>query len=71
MKAKTITNPFTVSEIRGGIIKDYLQEEDYMAPHSVIEFSLQLCELQILAKFSNQTDRSKLQSYIHLRVASS
>ena len=61
MKVETITDPFTVSEIQGGILKDYLQEEDYMAPHLVIEFSLQLCESQILAKFLNQMDHFKLQ----------
>ena len=61
MKVKTITDPFTMSKIQGGILKDYLQEEDYMAPHLVIEFSLQLCELQILIKCLNQTDGFKLQ----------
>ena len=61
MKAKTITDPFTVSAIWGRILKDYLQEEDYMAQHLVVEFSLQLCQSQILAKFLNQMDRFKLQ----------
>ena len=56
-----ITNPFTMSEIRGGILKDFLQEEDYMAPHLVIELFLQLCDSQTLAKFPNQTDHLKLQ----------
>ena len=35
MKAKTITEPFSVSEIQGGILKEYLIEEDYLVPHKV------------------------------------
>ena len=27
--------PFTLAEIQGGILKDHLMEEDYLAPHKV------------------------------------
>ena len=35
MKAKMITEPFSVTEIQGGILKEYLIEEDYLVPHKV------------------------------------
>ena len=35
MKANIISQPFTATEIQGGILKDYLQDEDYLAPHKV------------------------------------
>ena len=36
MRDKTITRPFIVTEIQGGILKDLLTEEVYLAPHKVI-----------------------------------
>ena len=40
LKAKIITEPFSVAEIQGGILKEYLTDEDYLAPHKVnISFS--------------------------------
>ena len=36
LKNKVIAEPFTVAEIQGGILKKYLIEEDYLAPHKVI-----------------------------------
>ena len=40
LKAKIITEPFSVAEIQGGILKEYLTNEDYLAPHKVdISFS--------------------------------
>ena len=36
MKANIISQPFTVAEIQGGVLKDHLQDEDYLAPHKVI-----------------------------------
>ena len=47
IKAKVIMEPFTITEIQGGILKDYLTEEDYLAPHKVIFTSIG--ESQILA----------------------
>ena len=39
LKAK-IMEPFSVAEIQGGILKEYLTNEDYLAPHKVnISFS--------------------------------
>ena len=35
LKAKIIKEPFMAAEIQGGILKEYLTEEDYMAPHQV------------------------------------
>ena len=35
LKANTITKPFTVAEIQGGILKDHLCDDDYLAPHKV------------------------------------
>ena len=35
LKANTITKPFTVAEIQGGILKDHLCEDDYLMPHKV------------------------------------
>ena len=35
MKANIISQPFTATEIQGGILKEYLQEEDYLAPYKV------------------------------------
>ena len=35
LKAGTIKEPFTPMEIQGGILKEYLTEDDYMAPHQV------------------------------------
>ena len=36
MKANVISQPFTVAEIQGRILKDHLIDEDYLAPHKVI-----------------------------------
>ena len=36
MKANVITQPFTVAKIQGGILKNHLIDEDYLAPHKVI-----------------------------------
>ena len=33
MKANIISQPFTATEIQGGILKEYLQDEDYLAPY--------------------------------------
>ena len=35
MKANIISQPFTATEIQGGILKEYLQDEDYLAPYKV------------------------------------
>ena len=35
LKAGTIKEPFTAMEIQGGILKEYLTEDDYMAPYQV------------------------------------
>ena len=35
LKAGTIKEPFTATEIQGGILKEYLTEDDYMAPYQV------------------------------------
>ena len=35
IKAKVITEPFSVAEIQGGILKEHLTDEDYLAPHKV------------------------------------
>ena len=35
IKEKVITEPFTVAEIKGSILKDHLMGEDYLAPHKV------------------------------------
>ena len=35
LKAKTIDVPFMVANIQGGILKQYLIEEDYLAPTQV------------------------------------
>ena len=35
MKANIISQPFTATEIQGGILKGYLQDEDYLAPYKV------------------------------------
>ena len=35
LKADTIKEPFTAMEIQGGILKEYLTEDDYMAPYQV------------------------------------
>ena len=32
---KTIAEPFTAAQIQGGILKEYLIEEDYLAPQKV------------------------------------
>ena len=36
LESKVITEPFTVAEIQGGILKRHLTEEDYVAPYKVI-----------------------------------
>ena len=36
LKSKVITAPFTAAEIQGGILKEHLIKEDYLAPHKVI-----------------------------------
>ena len=35
LKAGTIKEPFTAMEIQGGILKEYLIEDDYLAPYQV------------------------------------
>ena len=35
MKANIISQPFTATEIQGGILKEYLQDENYLAPYKV------------------------------------
>ena len=35
IKAKIITGPFSATEIQGGILKEYLIDEDYLAPQKV------------------------------------
>ena len=35
IKAKIITRPFSATEIQGGILKEYLIDEDYLAPQKV------------------------------------
>ena len=35
IKAKIITSPFSATEIQGGILKEHLTDEDYLAPHKV------------------------------------
>ena len=40
IEAKIITEPFSVAEIQGGILKEHLTDKDYLAPHKVnISFS--------------------------------
>ena len=40
IKAKIITEPFSVAEIQGDILKEHLTDEDYLVPHKVnISFS--------------------------------
>ena len=34
-KEKVHNKPFTVDEIRGGILKDFLTDADYLAPYEV------------------------------------
>ena len=36
MKANIISQPFTVAEIQGSVLKDHLQDKDYLALHKVI-----------------------------------
>ena len=33
IKAKVIAEPFSVAEIQGGILKEHLTDEDYLASH--------------------------------------
>ena len=35
LKTGTIKEPFTATEIQGGILKEYLIEDDYIAPYQV------------------------------------
>ena len=35
IKAKIITGPFSATEIQGGILKEHLIDEDYLAPQKV------------------------------------
>ena len=35
LKAGTIKEPFTVTKIQGGMLKEFLTEDDYMAPYRV------------------------------------
>ena len=35
LKVGTIKEPFTATEIQGGILKEYLIEDDYIAPYQV------------------------------------
>ena len=36
MQNKTITEPFSTAQIQGGMLKEHLIEEDYLAPQKVI-----------------------------------
>ena len=38
LAAKIIDHPFSVDEIRGGVLKEYLTMEDYRAPLEVSTF---------------------------------
>ena len=40
LKTNTITKLFTVVEIQGGILKEHLCDDDYLAPHKVIAYRL-------------------------------
>ena len=35
IQEKVITEPFTATQIQGGILKEYLIEEDYLVPQKV------------------------------------
>ena len=35
IKAKIITGPFSTTEIQGGVLKEFLIDEDYLAPQKV------------------------------------
>ena len=35
LAARTIMAPFTVADIQGSILKEYLTEEDYLSPNKV------------------------------------
>ena len=35
IKAKIITGPFSATEIQGGVLKEYLIDEDYLAPQKI------------------------------------
>ena len=53
LKAKIITEPFSVAEIQGGILKEYLTDEDYLAPHKVnISFSFASCYHLLIYMYS-------------------
>ena len=51
LKDKTIAEPFTAVKIQEGILKKYLVEEDYMAPHQVTNQLPYVCESQTFGKF--------------------
>ena len=36
LQNKTITEPFSAPQVQGGILKEHLIEEDYLAPQKVI-----------------------------------
>ena len=40
LQNKTITEPFSAAQIQGGILKEHLIEEDYLAPQKVIIISI-------------------------------
>ena len=40
LAAGTITDRFTAAEIQGGVLKDHLIPEDYLAPQKVITHNL-------------------------------
>ena len=37
LKLKIITGPFSATEIQGGILKEYLIDDDYLAPQKVAD----------------------------------
>ena len=43
LKAGTIKEPFMATEIQGGILKEYLTEDDYLAPYQVNNQITQEC----------------------------
>ena len=51
LKDQTITTPFSVADIQGGVLKEHLIEEDYLTPKKVfLLFSHSTQESQQLTK---------------------
>ena len=70
LKAKIITEPFIVAEIQGGILKEYLTDEDYLAPHKVnISFSLASCYRSLIPVYNRSPTLVNISE--NLRVANS